>query len=101
MKHKQASPLHTLKFDMKDRLLVICFQGRGQAHSEVEVEVLLGNSQDANRSLRLAQVVVDADEGLHRRLGAALVLQLLVVQRLGECVALLCQGAQRPAQESR
>lgn len=63
--------------------------------------MLLGNSQDADSSLWLAQVVVDADEGLHCRLWAALVLQLLVVQGLGKRVALLCQGTQRPVQCSR
>jgi len=54
------------------------------------VKVLLSQSEDADSSFRLAQVVVDADEGLHCRLWAALVLMLLVMQRLGKRVALLC-----------
>lgn len=66
------------------------------AHPEIKVKMLLGNCQDADSSFRLAQVVVDADEGLHCRLWAALVFQLLVVQGFGKRMALLCQGAQGP-----
>ncbi len=54
------------------------------------MKVLLGQSEDADSSFRLTKVVVDADERFHCRLRAALVLMLLVVQRLGKGVALLC-----------
>ena len=54
------------------------------------MKVLLSQSENADSSFRLAQVVVDADEGFYCRLRAALVLMLLVVQRLGKGMALLC-----------
>jgi len=61
-----------------------------QPYLEFHVKVLLGQSEDADSSFRLTKVVVDADERFHCRLRAALVLMLLVVQRLGKGVALLC-----------
>jgi len=61
------------------------------------VQVLLRLGEDADGGLGLAQVVVDADQRLHCRAGRLVVLQLLVVQRLGERVALLRQRAQRSA----
>ena len=53
--------------------------------------------QDAVGGVGQAQIVVDGDQGLHGGLGVALKFQLPVVQRLGVGMALLCQGAQRPA----
>lgn len=68
-----------------------------QPYLEVHGQGALRNGEDANSCFRLPQLVVDGDEGLHRGLGRAAKLQLLVVQRLGEGVALLRQRAQRPA----
>jgi len=70
---------------------------RPRPRLQLHVQVLLRLGEDADGGLRLAQVVVDADQRLHRRAGRLVVLQLLVVQRLGERVALLSQRAQRPA----
>ena len=57
---------------------------------------LLCHSEDSNGRLRLAQLVVDADESLHSSPRGGRVLVLLVVQRLGKGVALLSESAQRP-----
>ena len=62
------------------------------------MQVLLSQRENSNSSLRLPQVVVDADEGLNCSLRAALVLVLLVVQRLSKGMALLCQGTKRPGE---
>ena len=56
--------------------------------------MLLCQSEDANCSFRLAQMVVDADEGLNCSFRAAGILMLLVVQRLGKGMALLGQRSQ-------
>ena len=64
---------------------------------QVHVQMLLSKSQNPNSSLWLSQVVVDADEGFHRRLRAALVFVLFVVQGFCKCMALLGQSPERPA----
>ena len=68
-----------------------------RSHLQLHVKLGLGKGEDADGRFRLAQLVVDADERLHSSVGAGRVLQLLVVQRLGERMALLRQSAQRPA----
>ena len=61
------------------------------------MQLLLRDVEDADGGVGLAQLIVDRDEGLDRGVGAFLELELLVVQRLCIRVALLSQGAQRPA----
>ena len=61
------------------------------------MKVLLSQGKDADSSFWLAQVIVDADQRLHCSFWAALVLMLLVVQRLGKCMTLLSQCPQSPA----
>mmetsp|Transcript_15971 Transcript_15971/g.50171 ORF Transcript_15971/g.50171 Transcript_15971/m.50171 type:complete len:493 (-) Transcript_15971:147-1625(-) len=61
---------------------------------ELHLELLLRVREHAHRRLGLPQLVVDGDECLHRRVGGRKELHLLVVQRLCEGVALLCEGAQ-------
>ena len=70
-----------------------------QPDLELHVQVVLGDGQDADGGLRLAQLVVDADERLDRGLGRGRKLQLLVVEGLRERVALLRERAQGPAHE--
>ena len=60
------------------------------------MQVLLSQGQNPDSSLRLAQVIVDADQGFNCSLGAALVLMLFVVQSFGKGMALLCQSTKRP-----
>lgn len=59
--------------------------------------MLLSEGQDPDSSLWLSQVVVDADQGFHRRLWAALVLVLFVMQGFRKCVALLSQSTEGSA----
>ena len=67
------------------------------SHLQLHVQLRLRERQDADGGLRLAQLVVDADERLHSRVRASRILQLLVMQRLGESMALLRKRAQSPA----
>ena len=78
-----------------------CPRGAGRGglvggYLELHVEVGLSQGEYPHGCLGLAQVIVDADQGLHRRLRAALVLVLLVVKGLGKGMALLRQGTQSP-----
>ena len=59
--------------------------------------MLLSKGQNPDGSLRLPQVVVDADQGFYCCLRAALVLVLFVMQGLCKCMALLGQGTKGPA----
>ena len=64
---------------------------------ELHVQVLLSQGENPNSRLGLPQVVVDANQGFYSRLGAALVLVLLVMKGFGKCMALLGQSTKRPA----
>lgn len=64
---------------------------------ELHVQDSAGVRKNAAGRLRLPQLVVDADEGLHRRLRRRRKFQLFVVQCLCKGMALLGQGTQRPA----
>lgn len=67
-------------------------EGWSRSYLELHVQVLLSQGENANSGLRLAQVVIDADQSLHCRLRTALILMLLVVQGLGKRMALLGQS---------
>lgn len=67
------------------------------AHLEFHGEVLLGHSEHSDGSFRLAELVVDGNESLHRRLRVRYELLLLIVQCLSKGVTLFRQGTQRPA----
>ena len=67
------------------------------SHLQLHVQLRLRERQDADGSLRLTQLIVDADERLHSRVCTSRILKLLVMQRLGESMALLRKRTQSPA----
>ena len=67
------------------------------SHLQLHVQLRLRERQDADGGLRLAQLIVDADERLHSRVCASRILKLLVMQRLGKSMAFLRKRTQGPA----